>query len=180
MNNSVIPYKIDESVIRAYEKDGENWFVAKDVLDLLKLQRNSLSKIKDEWKDIVKIDTKGGKQGLLIINKQAYAKLYYTKQDTSKFNYLYLIELNKDVIKIGIAKNINKRLKRYETYFTTITNKYILKTPFAKNIENLVKKEYEQYAVQGKEYFNKNFDEVKEFIEERYGVINFNTSPLKE
>jgi hypothetical protein len=71
MNNSVIPYKIDESVIRAYEKDGENWFVAKDVLELLKLQRNSLAKIKDEWKGF-KIF---GKQRLTTIKEAGMWKL---------------------------------------------------------------------------------------------------------
>lgn len=75
MNNSLIPFNMDGKLIRAVEKDGENWFVAKDVLGLLKLQRNSLAKISDDWKGVKKFNSPGGKQKLTILKEPGMWRL---------------------------------------------------------------------------------------------------------
>lgn len=62
MANDLIPFKLDETIVRGYEKEGDHWFVASDILNMLKLQRNSLAKIPNKWKGVKVFTTPGGKQ----------------------------------------------------------------------------------------------------------------------
>lgn len=72
--NGVVPFQNEllNCTVRAVVKDGEPWFVAKDVCDALGYgnSREALSKhVRDKWKGVTIRDTLGGTQQLSIINE---------------------------------------------------------------------------------------------------------------
>lgn len=83
--NELIQFKFEKSPIRVTDEDGEPWFVAKDICKALDIKWTSytLKSIKDDWKGVLKIDTPGGKQSVMIVNQTAAWKLAFrskTKQ----------------------------------------------------------------------------------------------------
>lgn len=72
--NGVVPFQNEtlNCTVRTVVKDGEPWFVAKDVCDALGYgnSREALSKhVRDKWKGVTIRDTLGGTQQLSIINE---------------------------------------------------------------------------------------------------------------
>lgn len=57
--------------IRTIEQNGEPWFVAKDVCDILELtnSRMAVGKLDDDEKGVSSIDTLGGKQEMQVVNE---------------------------------------------------------------------------------------------------------------
>jgi len=64
-------FKFNSNEVRTVIKDGEAWFVAKDVCDVLELGNSSeaVRKLDDEEKGSEKIDTLGGTQTMLVVNE---------------------------------------------------------------------------------------------------------------
>lgn len=68
--------------IRTVTKDGEPWFVGKDVCESFgdTNYKRSLNKVADEDKGVSHIDTPGGKQGMTIINESGLYSLLFSMQ----------------------------------------------------------------------------------------------------
>ena len=59
-------FKFDESLVRAVMKDGEPWFVAKDVCEILgtRITSMAVAELDDDEKGVSNADTPGGPQEL--------------------------------------------------------------------------------------------------------------------
>lgn len=76
--NDLKIFTYGESRIRTFEKDGEMWFVGKDVADVLGYSnsRKALADhVDDEDKGVTKCDTLGGLQNLTAINESGLYSL---------------------------------------------------------------------------------------------------------
>ena len=75
--SSIIPFENEEfGVIRALRDDtGEPWFVAKDILDRLELDRTAMRKLDDDEKGVDTIHTLGGDQQVSIVSEAGFYKL---------------------------------------------------------------------------------------------------------
>jgi prophage antirepressor-like protein len=64
-------FKFDESPVRAVMKDGEPWFLVKDVCDILEHSnhRMAVANLDDDEKGVSIIDSLGGPQETTIINE---------------------------------------------------------------------------------------------------------------
>ena len=74
MDNGLINYSFQDREIRIIEKDGEPWWVAKDIAEALGYSDESnparlFSHIPDEWKGVNPIHTPGGVQNMLCISE---------------------------------------------------------------------------------------------------------------
>ena len=65
-----------EYKIRVVETDENSWFVAKDIAQILGIKNNGsfVANLKTEQKQLIKLDTKRGKQTLSCIDKEALIK----------------------------------------------------------------------------------------------------------
>lgn len=57
------------------DEDGEPWFVAKDVLDVLDLDKTALRKLDEDEKGVDSIHTPGGKQQMTTVTEPGFYKL---------------------------------------------------------------------------------------------------------
>ena len=72
MDNKIQAFDFNERAVRCIMKDGEPWFVAKDVCEVLEIQnaRDTIAKVlDDDEKGVDKIDTLGGLQEMNIISE---------------------------------------------------------------------------------------------------------------
>ena len=62
---------VSGAILRGLMRDGEPWFVAKDVAQILELgnPRTSLALLDEDEKDVHSMDTLGGKQEMSIISE---------------------------------------------------------------------------------------------------------------
>lgn len=70
--NSTITAKTEDGQqVRTVEENGEIWFVAKDVCDILEISnhRDATSNLDDDEKGVAKIDTLGGMQDMTVISE---------------------------------------------------------------------------------------------------------------
>jgi prophage antirepressor-like protein len=77
------PFAFDEFLIRVADRDGEPWFVAKDVCTALGIEHTSraVEKLDDEEKGMSSIHTLGGSQELLIISESGLYALVLRCRD---------------------------------------------------------------------------------------------------
>lgn len=69
--NEIQVFNYGASEIRTVQRDGQTWWVLKDVCETLGIEnyRNVASRLDDDEKDVHPMDTPGGKQTVLIINE---------------------------------------------------------------------------------------------------------------
>ncbi len=79
MNNSndVQIFAYTNKNVRTIIKDGEPWFVLKDVCDVLEItnSKNVAAKLGDDEKDVHQMDTLGDAQKLTIVNESGLYKV---------------------------------------------------------------------------------------------------------
>ena len=82
MSNIIVPFQFDTHEIRVVVIDGEPWFVAKDVCNVLEIvnNRDALSRLKDYEKDFHSVETRGGNQDMAIISKSGLYRLVLTSR----------------------------------------------------------------------------------------------------
>jgi len=75
--------------VRALEKDGQPWFIAKDVCECLEIKnsRDAVSRLDEDEKDVVLTDTPGGNQKLQVVNEYGLYTLILSsrKPEAKKF-----------------------------------------------------------------------------------------------
>lgn len=113
MANDLIPFKLDETTVRGYEKEGDHWFVVSDILNMLKLQRNSLAKIPNKWKGVKVFTTPGGKQKMATINEPGLWKLVMRSNlpEAQRFQDWLAEEVIPSLRKYGEYRGIREGLK---------------------------------------------------------------------
>lgn len=72
-------FAFDDHLVRSIERDGEPWFVGKDVCECLDLKnyRTSLDLLDDDEKGVHSMDTLGGNQTMIIINEAGVYRLVF-------------------------------------------------------------------------------------------------------
>jgi len=75
-------FKFDESPVRVVMKDGEPWFVAKDLCEILdhSNHRMAVSALDDDEKGVSIADTPGGPQETLTVNESGLYSLIFTSR----------------------------------------------------------------------------------------------------
>lgn len=86
METSILQWK-DEASIRMQMVNGEPWFAAKDVCELLGLDnsRQAVSRLDDDEKGVINSDTPGGKQELTFVNESGmYALIFQSRKPQAR------------------------------------------------------------------------------------------------
>lgn len=87
--SNLISFNYQDKQVRTILKDGEPWFVATDVCDILELSNPSdaISRLSDLMKGVASTDTLGGNQNCRIISEAGVYKLVFTsrKPEAEKF-----------------------------------------------------------------------------------------------
>lgn len=73
-------FNYGEKEVRTVVKDGEPWFVAKDICDILEINdnRSAMRRIKSNMKGEHNIPTPGGNQEMIVISEAGVYKLVFT------------------------------------------------------------------------------------------------------
>ena len=99
-------YSFRDNNVRVLQKEGETWFVAKDVCDVLGLAKvdTALNRLKDFEKDTHTMGTLGGKQKMSIINESGLYSLIFTsrKGEAEDFRYWVTSEVLPSIRKRGV------------------------------------------------------------------------------
>lgn len=71
MSNQLQIFNYQSKQVRTVTKDGEPWFVAKDICDILELgnSRMALERLDNDEKSVSLIDTPGGTQSMQVVNE---------------------------------------------------------------------------------------------------------------
>lgn len=89
-NNEIQIFNYENNQVRTVEKDGAIWFVAKDVCDILEISkyRDAISRLDDDERASVKVDTLGGIQEMAAINESGLYALVFrsNKPEAKKFS----------------------------------------------------------------------------------------------
>lgn len=109
MKNNIVAFKYEEQQVRTIEKNGEPWFVGKDVADILGYSDTAQAvrkHIDHEDKGVVEMTTPGGKQPVTIINESGlYSLILSSKLPTAKkFKHWVTSEVLPSIRKTGEYK----------------------------------------------------------------------------
>jgi prophage antirepressor-like protein len=77
--NAIMPFRFEEQAVRTLLIDGDPWFVAKDVCDILghSNSRMALEMLDEDEKGVSKVYTLGGDQDMNIINESGLYNLIF-------------------------------------------------------------------------------------------------------
>ena len=99
-------FNYGEVPVRTITKNGEPWWVLKDVCGILEIKnsRDAVKRLDQDEKDVGQIDTRGGKQGMTIINESGLYKviLRSDKPEAKKFTRWVTHEVLPAIRKTGI------------------------------------------------------------------------------
>lgn len=95
----------DGRQVRTIIKDGEPWFVAKDVCEILEIAnyRDALSRLDEDEKGVVTTDTPGGRQQVSVVNEPGLYRLIFTsrKEEAERFKRWLAHEVIPSIRKTG-------------------------------------------------------------------------------
>lgn len=109
MKNNIVAFKYNEQQVRTIEKNGDPWFVGKDVAEILGYSDTAQAvrkHIDNEDKGVVEMTTPGGKQPVTIINESGlYSLILSSKLPTAKeFKHWVTSEVLPSIRKTGEYK----------------------------------------------------------------------------
>lgn len=147
-NNELQIFNYKSNNVRTVIKNGESWWVLKDVCDVLEIAnpRNVANRLEDDEKGVHKIDTLGGTQNVTIINESGlYSVISRSdKPEARKFKRWINHEVLPSIRKTGAYVRIP------QTYIEAL--------------EALIQKEKEKEAlVKDREALRVELDESKEY-----------------
>lgn len=118
--NSLIPFNYNSNQIRIIVKDGEPWFIAKDVCDILEISnsRDAISRLDDDEKDVAIADTPGGMQSMTVISESGVYALIFTSRKPEAENF-----------KRWIRKEVIPSIRKHGAYMTPETIEKVLLNP---------------------------------------------------
>ncbi|WP_276956597.1 BRO-N domain-containing protein [Jonquetella anthropi] len=85
--NELQVFAFNDHLVRTVQKDGEPWWVAKDVCEVLGLgnPRTSLALLEDDEKGVHSMDTLGGTQSVTVINESGlYNLIFRSRKDEAR------------------------------------------------------------------------------------------------
>ena len=121
--NQLQIYNFQNCAIRTIEKDGELWWVAKDVCSLFNdsTPKRSLSRLDDDEKGVAHVSTPGGQQQMTIISEPGlYSLLFYMQPQKSNSQYSERVERRIEQLKASkrwVTHEVLPRIRRTGTYF---------------------------------------------------------------
>jgi prophage antirepressor-like protein len=82
MNNLPQIFDFQSSQVRVIIQDGDPWFAAKDICDVLEISnsRDAVGRLDDDEKDVALTDTPGGPQNMTIVNESGLYALILTSR----------------------------------------------------------------------------------------------------
>lgn len=112
--NEMKVWNYEGSKVRTVEKDGEVWWVGKDVAEVLgysNSRKTITDHVDEEDKGVTKCDTLGGTQNLTIINESGvYALIFGSKLPTAKkFKHWVTSEVLPSIRKTGAYNNTSSQ-----------------------------------------------------------------------
>lgn len=103
--NELSIFQYTDKKIRTVIIDGEPWFVAKDICEILDIEkyRDAVTRLSENQRGSVVADTPGGKQEMAAINESGVYKLAFTsrKPEAEKFTDWLAIEVIPSIRKHG-------------------------------------------------------------------------------
>ncbi len=109
MENDIKIFNYEDKEIRILDIDGEPWWVAKDVCDVLELtnSRMVVDGLDDDEKDVSNIYTHGGTQSMTIINEPGLYSLILRsrKEEAKKFKRWITHDVLPAIRKTGMYQN---------------------------------------------------------------------------
>lgn len=143
--NALQIFNYQEKQVRTILQDGEPWFVAKDVCDVLEItnHRDATDRLNNVMKGVATTDTPGGKQEMLIVSEAGVYKLVFTsrKPEAEKFTDWLAAEVIPQIRRTGsysvqplspteallqsvqLLAEQEKRLARVEDKLTTVNHR---------------------------------------------------------
>ena len=104
-NMSVVPFQFKKHEVRVVEHKGDPWFVAKDICSFLEIAkyRDAVSRLDDDERGAVLVDTLGGKQQMSIISESGLYCLIFKsrKSEAKKFRRWVTHEVLPSIRKTG-------------------------------------------------------------------------------
>ena len=108
MENSLKIFEYGEQQVRTVEKDGEAWFVAKDVCDILGLEnsREALRGLDADELMSVRVTSGGQKREVNAVNESGLYNLIFKsrKPEAKQFRRWVTHEVLPDIRKHGVSK----------------------------------------------------------------------------
>jgi prophage antirepressor-like protein len=86
-DQKIVPFLFEgEAMVRVVERDGSPWFVAADVCRVLGIEkhRDALTKLDEDERGSVEVDTLGGRQTLAAVNESGLYTLILRSRDATK------------------------------------------------------------------------------------------------
>ena len=150
--NELQIFNYNNNEIRTVIKDGEAWFVAKDVCDVLGLvnSRKAVSELYDNEKMTVTNSyghsgQRGGAQFLNVINEPGLYKLIFKsrKKEAKDFQDFVFYEVLPDIRKHGmfISDKLIEQAKVDKKEFDTVVNKYLAEKEKVRALEAQIEEE---------------------------------------
>lgn len=121
MSNNIIPFNYRENQVRTIVKDGEPWFVAKDVCDILEVSnsRDAISRLdSDEKNTVVIADGTPGNPNMTIISESGLYALIFTSRKPEAENF-----------KRWVRKEVIPAIRKHGAYMTPETIEKVLSDP---------------------------------------------------
>jgi prophage antirepressor-like protein len=98
-------FRFDESPVRAVMYNGEPWFIAKDVCDILDIADPSmaLSRLEEDEKGTTTVGTTSGPREMLVVSKSGVYSLIFTsrKPEAKRFRKWVTSEVLPEIRKTG-------------------------------------------------------------------------------
>lgn len=119
--SNLIPFSYQEKQVRVIERNGEPWFVAKDVCDILEISngRDAVSRLDDDEKNTVAItDGTPGNPNMTIISESGVYALVFTSRKEEAENF-----------KRWIRKEVIPSIRKHGAYMTPETIEKVLSDP---------------------------------------------------
>jgi prophage antirepressor-like protein len=111
-------FLFDQSPVRAIVQDGEPWFVAKDVCDILDIDNPSqaVGRIDDDERGTTTVRTPGGPQEVLTVNESGVYALIFTsrKPEAKRFRKWVTSEVLPAIRRTGRYETSDPRFPRQD------------------------------------------------------------------
>lgn len=103
--NDIIPFSFEQRRVRISDRDGQPWFVAQDICDVLEISnhRDAVGRLDDDERASVIVDTLGGPQNVGAINESGLYKLVLRsrKQAAKRFTKWITAEVLPSIRRTG-------------------------------------------------------------------------------
>ena len=86
MSHSIVPFSFENQSVRVVVRDGDSWFVVKDLCEVLHIKnsRDAISRLDADEKDVALTYTLGGAQQVQIVNESGLYTLILRCRDAIK------------------------------------------------------------------------------------------------